>query len=180
MASFWNGMQVVFDVVASPEEFGYVIVREAFEAFGRGFSEKTDVTNNDGLELAVDQQEQLIDELEAQLKELKRHIVDRTGEFNEGSGGCSHPSHEYFDDIIGDGVADVNGCCSAQHSYSVFGKDMDHDEEVQKAAEFDNEDTNEYEESNMYDRMKHQPRLRLKSARIRTLFATYQRRKFRK
>jgi len=50
-------MQVVFDVVASPEEFGYLIVREAFEAFGRGFAKKADVTNNDGLELAVDQQE---------------------------------------------------------------------------------------------------------------------------
>jgi len=172
-------MQVVFDVVASPKEFGYVIVREAFEAFGRGFAEKADVTDNDGLELAVDQQEQLIDELEAQLKELKRHIVDRTGEFNEGSGGRSHQSHEYFDDIIGDGVADVNGCCNGQHSYSVFGKDMDHDDEVQKATEFDNEDTI-CEESNMYDRMKHQPRLCLKSARIRTPFATYQRRKFRK
>jgi len=49
-----------------------------------------------------------------------------------------------------------------------------------KAAKFDNEDTNECEESNMYDRMKHQPRLRLKSARIRTSFATNQRRKFRK
>jgi len=111
---------------------------------------------------------------------LKRHIADRTGEFNEGSEGRSHQSHEYFDDISGDGVADVNGCCSGQHSYSVFGKDMDHDEKVQKATEFDNEDTNECEESNMYDRMKHQPRLRLKSARIRTPFATYQRRKFRK
>jgi len=111
---------------------------------------------------------------------LKRHIADRTGEFNEGSEGRSHQSHEYFDDISGDGVADVNGCCSGQHSYSVFGKDMDHDEKVQKATEFDNEDTNECEESNMYDRMKHQPRLRLKSARIRTPFATYQRQKFRK
>ena len=114
------------------------------------------------------------------MKELKRHIADRTGEFNEGCGGRSNESHEYFDDISGDGVADVNGCCSGQHSYSVFGKDMDHDEEVQKPTEFDNEDTNECEESNMYDRMKHQPRLRLKSARIRTPFATYQRRKFRK
>ena len=100
-------MQVVFDVVASPEEFGYVIVREAFEAFGHGFAEKAYVTNNAGLELAVDQQEQLIDELEAQLKELKRHIADRTGEFNEGSGGRSNQSHEYFDDISGDGVANV-------------------------------------------------------------------------
>jgi len=114
------------------------------------------------------------------LKELKRHIADRTGEFNKGSGGRSHQSHEYFDDIIGDGVADVNGCYSGQHSYSGFGKDMDPDEEIQKAAKFDNEDTNECEESNMYDRMKHQPRLRLKSARIRTPFATYQRQKFRK
>ena len=113
------------------------------------------------------------------MKELKRHIADRTGEFNKGSGGRSHQSHEYFDDIIGDGVADVNGCCSGQHSYPVFGKDMDHDDEVQKATEFDNEDTI-CEESNMYDRMKLQPRLCLKSARIRTPFATYQRRKFRK
>ena len=83
-------------------------------------------------------------------------------------------SHEYVDDIIGDDVANDIGCCSGEPSFSVFGQDMDHDEEVEKAAEFD------YEESNMYDRMMHQPRLRLKSARIRTPFATYQRRKFRK
>jgi len=89
-------------------------------------------------------------------------------------------SREYVDDIIGDDVANDIGCCSGEPSFSVFGQDMDHDEEVEKAAEFDNEDTNDYEESNMYDRMKHQPRLRLKSARIRTPFATYQRRKFRK
>jgi len=65
-----------FDVVASPEEFGYVIVREAFEPFGCGFVEKAYVTDKDDLKLAVDQQEQVINELEAQLKELKRHICD--------------------------------------------------------------------------------------------------------
>jgi len=55
-------MQVVFCVVASPEEFGYVIVREAFEAFSCGFAEKADVTNKDDLKLAVDQQEQVIND----------------------------------------------------------------------------------------------------------------------
>ena len=47
-------MQIIFDVVASLEEFGYVIVREAFKAFGRGFAEKVHFTDKDGLKLAVD------------------------------------------------------------------------------------------------------------------------------
>jgi len=35
--------------------------------------------------------------------------------------------------------------------FSTHVKDLDHDEEVEKATEFDNEDTNECEESNMND-----------------------------
>jgi len=45
-----------------------------FQAFSGGYVEKEDVGDKDDLNLAVDQQEQDIDELEEQLKELKRLI----------------------------------------------------------------------------------------------------------
>jgi len=64
--------------------------------------------------------------------------------------------------------------------FSIFGKHVDDDEEVEKAAELDNENTNDCEESNMYARMKHQSCLCLKSAAIQNPFAIYQRRKFHK
>jgi len=69
------------------------------------------------------------------LKELKRDIHESKGEFNEGYGGPSHEIRDYVDDIIADNVTNDNGCCSAKPSFSVFGKDMDDDEEVEKATD---------------------------------------------
>jgi len=62
----------------------------------------------------------------------------------------------------------------------LIGKHMDDAQEGKKAVALGNEEANDSEESNMYARMKHQPRLHLKSAAIRTPFVIYQRRKFRK
>jgi len=150
------------DVAVSEEELKHVVVQEGFHEYGCGFG-KVERRNEGGCSLQ--EKEELMREIleqEAVIEELKQSIDILKTKMKEMR---KQPPKEY------DPCYDTNGCASSthDHSFDLGGKSVEEDDEVHKS----NDMCDEMEESNMYARMKHQPRTRYKSRSIRTPFASY-------
>ncbi|XP_027927656.1 uncharacterized protein LOC114184548 [Vigna unguiculata] len=153
---------VLHDVVVSEEELKHVVVQEGFHEYGCGFGKverrsEGGCSSQDKEELMREilEQEVVIEELKQSIDLLKTKMKERR----------KKPPTKY------DPCYGTNGCASQthDHSFDLGGKSVEEDDEIHKS----NDMCDEMEESNMYARMKHQPRTRYKSRSIRTPFASY-------
>jgi len=141
------------------EELGYAFVREAFQTFGTSYNRSIDKENEE-LKRLVENEEREIAELEGLLSHLEDMVANKE-EHNRTEGDGKDDPHDDGNDeeevdvgvhyTVNDPASDVEGDDSA-------GDDVDVDVGQQ---------------SNMYDRMKSQPRKRIKSRAIRTPFAGF-------
>jgi len=148
-------VQCVVDVSVSDEELHHDVVKEAFKQFGTGYRNEEKKDNEEVLRL-LEYEEGEIAGMEHSISELEEMVAKCTSEVGN-------------EDPPNDGCAD-----------DVFDDDGDGDDEMfddppakphQDEEVVVNDDGGQH--SNMYDRMKAQPRRRLKSVATRTPFSVY-------
>ena len=145
-------VQCVVDVVVSDEELCHDVVKEAFKEFGIGYR-KQDLKDKEEVLRLLEYEEGEIVDIEHSIFELEEMVAKCTGEV----GNEDHPNHACAEDDEDDGDDEM--------FYDPPAK-PDQDEDVVV-----NDDSGQH--SNMYDRMKAQPRRRFKSGVTRTPFSVY-------
>ncbi|QCD90005.1 uncharacterized protein LOC114174508 [Vigna unguiculata] len=145
------------EVVVCNEELGYEFVREAFQTFGTSYNRSIDKENEE-LKHLVENEEREIAELEAVLSHLE-DMVAKKEEHNRTEGDGKDDPHD-------DGNDEEEGDVGVHYTVNDPASDVEGDD---SAAD----DVDVGQQSNMYDRMKSQPRKRIKSRAIRMPFAGF-------
>ncbi|XP_027922913.1 protein MAINTENANCE OF MERISTEMS-like [Vigna unguiculata] len=154
MRSFDNKMCVV-DVSVSDEELRHDVVKEAFKQFGNAYRNEEKKEKEEVLRL-LEYEEGEIASMEHSISELEEMVAKVEGEVgNEDS-----PNDGCADDVFDDDDDEDDEICDDPPVKPHV------DEEVVV-----NDDGGQH--SNMYDRMKAQPRRRFKSVATRTPFSVY-------
>jgi len=152
-------LQCVVDVSVSDEELHHDVVKEAFKQFGTGYRNEEKSDNEEVLRL-LEYEEGEIAGMEHSIFELEEMVGKCTGEV----GNKDPPNDACAEDVFDD---DDDG--DNEMFYDPLAK-PDQDEDVVV-----NDDGGQH--SNMYDRMKAQPRRRFKSVVTRTPFSVYRNKK---
>ena len=158
--------QVVADVVASAEELTNPFVKEGFEVYGRQ-SKGTKIID---LIKAVEQQESVLGELQKELEDLNAMMIERTKQRQHQQGKMN------FSDF-GEASAGHSQTPNSNHPTGCIEFGNSGDRGNVEEVHFPNQEEQESEQSNMYMRRRDGTRLRVRSMAIRTLFATFSRRK---
>ena len=160
------------------EELGYEFVREAFQTFGTSYNRSIDKENEE-LKRLVENEEREIAELEAVLSHLE-DMVAKKEEHNRTEGeGKDDPHYDGNDEEevdVGEGKDDphYDGNDEEEVDVGVHYTVNDPVSDVKgHDSAGDDVDVDVGQQSNMYDRMKAQPRKRSKSRAIRTPFAGF-------
>ena len=139
------------------EELGYEFVREAFKTFGTSYKRSIDKENEE-LNRLVENEEREIADLEAVLSHLEDMVAKKEEQNRRDGDGIDDQHDDDNDEDEGDVRVD----------YTV--NDPPYDVEGEGSTV---DDVNVGQQSNMYDRMKSQPRKRIKSRAIRMPFAGF-------
>jgi len=139
------------------EELGYEFVREAFQTFGTSYNRSIDKENEE-LKRLVENEEREIADLEAVLSHLE-DMVAKKEEHNRTEGDSKDDQHD-------DGNDEEEGDVGVDYTVTDPACDVEGDDSGV-------DDVDVGQQSNMYDRMKSQPRKRIKSRAIRTPFAGF-------
>ena len=161
--------QVVVDVVASAEELTNPFVKEGFEVYGR----QTKGTKIVDLIKAVEQQESVLGELQKELEDLNAMMIERKNQRQHQQGKMKFSE-------FGEASAGHSQTPNSNHPTGSIEFGNSGDKGNVEEVHFPNQEAQESEQSNMYMRRRDGTRLRVRSMAIRTLFATFSRRKHHK
>jgi len=161
--------QVVADVAASSEELTNPFVKEGFEVYGR----QTKGTKIVDLIKVVEQQESVLGELQKELEDLNAMMIERKNQRQHQQGKMKFSE-------FGEASAGHSQTPNSNHPTGSIEFGNSGDRGNVEEVHFPNQEAQESEQSNMYMRRRDGTRLRVRSMAIRTLFATFSRRKHHK